>query len=64
MAKTPKTAPKPSATARTHRERRRSLLLQLRLAVQKDKADRAERHAGLKRQPRQGTPRTRRASRR
>ncbi|MBG0828852.1 hypothetical protein HS041_13845 [Planomonospora sp. ID67723] len=46
------------------RARRREFLKNLRLAVQKEKAERSERHAAQARQPREGRPRTRRPSRR
>ncbi|GGS47020.1 hypothetical protein GCM10010156_02150 [Planobispora rosea] len=46
------------------RARRRRFMLQLRLAVQKEKAERAERHATRTQSPRRGEPRSRRPSRR
>ncbi|MFB9720279.1 hypothetical protein [Planobispora longispora] len=46
------------------RARRRRFLLQLRLAVQQDKAERAERHATRTQPPSRGRPRSRRPSRR
>ncbi|HEX4813249.1 MAG TPA: hypothetical protein VFV66_10915 [Nonomuraea sp.] len=64
MAKTPKSSPPKSAKTKAHRARRRRLLLTLRLTVQKEKAERAERHAGIRQEPRAGRPRSRRASRR
>ncbi|WP_188196415.1 hypothetical protein [Nonomuraea sp. SYSU D8015] len=64
MAKTPKSSPPKSAKTKANRARRRKLLLTLRLTVQKEKAERSERHAGIKQEPREGRPRTRRASRR
>ncbi|MEO3788799.1 hypothetical protein ABGB14_01215 [Nonomuraea sp. B10E15] len=64
MPKTPKSSPPKSAVARANRARRRRLRLALRLAVRKEKEERAERHAGIRRLPRTGRPRTRRASRR
>jgi hypothetical protein len=66
MAKTPKSKSSPPKSAKTkaNRVRRRRLLLTVRVAVQKEKAERSERHAGINRAPRAGTPRTRRASRR
>ncbi|TDE54554.1 hypothetical protein E1295_14895 [Nonomuraea mesophila] len=64
MPKTPKSSPPKSAAVRANRARRRRLQLALRLAVRKEKEERAERHAGIRRSPRAGRPRTRRASRR
>ncbi|MEU6999212.1 hypothetical protein [Nonomuraea sp. NPDC046570] len=64
MPKPPKAAPRRTASVKANRARRRHLLLLLRLAVQQEKAERAERHAALDRRPRGGEPRTRRASRR
>ncbi|MGN9838055.1 hypothetical protein ACTMTI_08025 [Nonomuraea sp. H19] len=64
MAKTPKSSPPKSARTKANRAKRRRLLLTLRLAVQNEKAERSERHAEIRRAPRAGTPRTRRASRR
>ncbi|MEV0196654.1 hypothetical protein [Nonomuraea sp. NPDC050691] len=64
MAKTHKPSPPKTAKIKANRARRRVLRLVQRLAVQKDKAERSERHAGIKREPRAGLPRTRRASRR
>ncbi|GIH92046.1 hypothetical protein Psi01_26760 [Planobispora siamensis] len=46
------------------RARRRRFLRELRLSVQQEKAERAERHAAQVQLPREGRPRTRRASRR
>ncbi|GAA2877693.1 hypothetical protein [Nonomuraea rubra] len=64
MPKTPKSSPPKTAKTKANRARRRRLLLELRLAVRKEKEERAERHAGLRQEPRAGKPRTRRASRR
>ncbi|NUW40423.1 hypothetical protein [Nonomuraea rhodomycinica] len=64
MAKTHKPSPPKTAKIKANRVRRRALRLAQRLAVQKEKADRSERHAGIRREPRAGLPRTRRASRR
>ncbi|WP_336204840.1 hypothetical protein [Nonomuraea sp. LPB2021202275-12-8] len=64
MAKTPKSSPPKSALAKARKARRRLLLLGQRLAIRKEKAERSEKHAGLRRRPRVGAPRTRRASRR
>ncbi|MEV0586036.1 hypothetical protein [Nonomuraea sp. NPDC050310] len=67
MAKSPKKSqpsPPKSAKNRTGRARRRHLDLLMRQAVQKEKAERSERHAGLRREPRAGVDRSRRASRR
>ncbi|TMR88449.1 hypothetical protein [Nonomuraea basaltis] len=64
MPKTPKSSPPKTAKTKAARAKRRRLLLTLRLAVQKEKAERSERHAGIRREPRAGRPRARRASRR
>ncbi|MBB5778421.1 hypothetical protein HD596_005177 [Nonomuraea jabiensis] len=64
MPKTPKSSPPKTAESKAHRARRRRLLHTLRLAVQKEKSERSERHAGVRQEPRAGKPRTRRASRR
>ncbi|GGO66051.1 hypothetical protein [Nonomuraea cavernae] len=64
MAKTPKSSPSKSAKVKANRLRRRALRLVRRLAVQSEKAERSERHAGIRQTPRTGRPRTRRASRR
>ncbi|MFG1702354.1 hypothetical protein ACFLIM_04095 [Nonomuraea sp. M3C6] len=64
MPKTPKSSPPKTARTKANRARRRQLLLALRLAVQKEKGERSERHAGIRQAPRAGKPRTRRASRR
>lgn len=67
MAKSPKksqSSPPKSAKSRAGRAKRRRLDLLMRLAVQQERDERAERHAGLRREPRAGVDRTRRASRR
>ncbi|KAB8195692.1 hypothetical protein FH608_009235 [Nonomuraea phyllanthi] len=64
MPKTPKSSPPKTAKIKANRARRRRLLHTLRLAVQKEKAERVERHAGIRQAPRAGRPRTRRPSRR
>ncbi|MEU4572933.1 hypothetical protein ACBI99_25835 [Nonomuraea sp. ATR24] len=64
MPKTPKSSPPRSAKVKANKARRRRLQLDRRLAVRKEKEERAERHAGIRQEPRAGTPRTRRASRR
>lgn len=68
MAKSSKSSPKksPAKTAKNKagRARRRLLDLFVRQSVAKEKAGRSERHAGLKREPREGIARARRASRR
>ncbi|MET7329884.1 hypothetical protein [Nonomuraea sp. NPDC005650] len=64
MPKTPKSSPPKTAKTKANRARRRQLLLTVRVAVQKEKAERSERHAGIRQEPRAGKPRTRRASRR
>ncbi|GAA3139078.1 hypothetical protein GCM10020001_071930 [Nonomuraea salmonea] len=60
----PKSSPPKTAETKANRARRRHLLALLRQAVKKEKAERAERHAGIRQAPRAGRPRTRRASRR
>jgi hypothetical protein len=64
MPKTPKSSPPKTAKIKAHRMKRRLLRLTKRLSVQKEKADRSERHAGIRQEPRAGKPRTRKASRR
>ncbi|MFB4282163.1 hypothetical protein ACBJ59_43200 [Nonomuraea sp. MTCD27] len=64
MPKTPKSSPPKTAKTKANRAKRRRLLLAMRLTVQKEKAERAERHANIRQAPRAGKPRTRRASRR
>ncbi|WP_214322193.1 hypothetical protein [Nonomuraea sediminis] len=64
MPKTPKSSPPKTAKIKANRAKRRHLQSLQRLAVQKERADRSERHAGIRQQPREGRPRTRRASRR
>ncbi|WP_143590698.1 hypothetical protein [Thermoactinospora rubra] len=64
MAKTPKQAPPKSAKSKAGRAKRRHVNLLQRLAVQKEKAERSERHAQIREQPREGFSRARRASRR
>ncbi|GAA2205806.1 hypothetical protein GCM10009850_012640 [Nonomuraea monospora] len=64
MPKTPKSSPPKTAKTKANRAKRRRLLLALRLTVRKEKLERAERHAGIRQEPRAGKPRTRRASRR
>ncbi|MDA0635931.1 hypothetical protein OUY22_21120 [Nonomuraea sp. MCN248] len=64
MAKTPKSSPPKSAKAKANRAKRRHLLSLQRSTVRKEKAERAERHAEIRQEPRAGRPRARRASRR
>ncbi|MCK2219832.1 hypothetical protein MF672_039455 [Actinomadura sp. ATCC 31491] len=64
MPKTHKSSPPKTPQIKANRARRRRLLLALRITVQKEKAERSERHAGIRQAPRAGKPRTRRASRR
>ncbi|MFC5825508.1 hypothetical protein [Nonomuraea insulae] len=64
MPKTPKSSPPRTARTKANKANRRRLQLTLRLAVQKEREERAERHAGIRQEPRAGRPRTRRASRR
>ncbi|NRQ40317.1 hypothetical protein HII36_52125 [Nonomuraea sp. NN258] len=64
MPKTPKSSPPKTAKTKANRAKRRHLLHEMRLVVAKEKAERSERHAGIRQAPREGTPRTRRASRR
>ncbi|HLU75396.1 MAG TPA: hypothetical protein VKZ82_24700 [Nonomuraea sp.] len=64
MAKTPKSSPPKSAQAKANRAKRRRLLALQRSFVRQEKAERAERHAEIKQEPRAGLPRTRRPSRR
>ncbi|WP_113698716.1 hypothetical protein [Nonomuraea lactucae] len=64
MAKTSKPSPPKTAKIKANRVRRRVLRLAQRLAVQKEKTERAERHAAIDHEPRAGKPRTRRPSRR
>ncbi|NUR93134.1 MAG: hypothetical protein HOY71_54440 [Nonomuraea sp.] len=64
MAKTPKSSPPKTAVTKANRARRRHLAALQRLAVRQEKAERSERHAGIRNEPREGKPRTRRASRR
>jgi hypothetical protein len=64
MAKTHKPSPPKTAKIKANRARRRVLRLAQRLAVQKDKAERTERHAAIDSEPRAGRPRSRRPSRR
>ncbi|GAA4523420.1 hypothetical protein GCM10023096_52000 [Nonomuraea ferruginea] len=64
MAKTAKPSPPKSVKAKANRAKRRHLLSLRREAVRKEKAERSERHAGIRQEPRAGRPRTRRASRR
>ncbi|SEL67420.1 hypothetical protein [Nonomuraea pusilla] len=65
MPKTPRPSPRKTPTIKANRARRRRLRLWHRLAVQKEKAERSERHAGLGRDPLPpGRPWLRRPSRR
>ncbi|GAA3596809.1 hypothetical protein GCM10022419_095050 [Nonomuraea rosea] len=64
MPKTPKSSPPKTAKSKANRAKRRRLVLAMRITVQKEKADRSERHVGIRQEPRAGKPRTRRASRR
>ncbi|SDG92984.1 hypothetical protein SAMN05421869_10146 [Nonomuraea jiangxiensis] len=64
MPKTHKSSPPKTARTKANRAKRRRLLLALRIGVQQEKAERAERHATIRQEPRAGKPRTRRASRR
>ncbi|WP_406673345.1 hypothetical protein WBK31_26305 [Nonomuraea sp. N2-4H] len=64
MPKTPKASPPKTAKTKANRAKRRRLLAMLRQVVQKEKAARAERHAGIRQAPRAGKPRARRPSRR
>ncbi|MGN9781895.1 hypothetical protein ACTMTF_10730 [Nonomuraea sp. ZG12] len=64
MAKTPKSSPPKSTLAKANKARRRRLRLARRTAIQQEKGERSERHAGIRQEPREGTPRRRKASRR
>ncbi|MFI6477266.1 hypothetical protein ACIBH1_04995 [Nonomuraea sp. NPDC050663] len=63
-SKTPKKSPAKSAKNKVGRAKRRLLDRLMRQSVAQEKADRSERHAGLRREVRAGIDRTRRASRR